>query len=43
MMPGKRALEFHQLDELPVELAGDARVPVIVDERKLFGKIDLVH
>jgi hypothetical protein len=43
MMPGEWALEFHQLDELPVQFSGNARVPVIVNEREFFGQIDLMH
>jgi hypothetical protein len=42
-MPGERTLEFDELQILPVEFAGDPRIPVIVDERKLFGEIDLLH
>src|SRR6266852_8132548 len=43
MMPGEWSLEFNELNQLAVELTGDARIPVIVDERKLLGEIDLVH
>jgi hypothetical protein len=28
---------------LAIQLSDDARVPVIVDERELFRKIDLLH
>ena len=43
MMPGEWPFELDELDELAVEFAGDARVPVVVDERKFLGEIDLVH
>src|SRR5262249_55094087 len=29
MMPNKRTFEFHQLDQLTVELAGDFRAPML--------------
>ena len=43
MMPGERAFEFDELDELPIQFTGNARIPVIVDQRKFIGKIDLLH
>lgn len=43
VMPGEWSLKFHQLDELPVQLAGDTRVPMVFDEREFFGEIDLLH
>ncbi len=43
MMPGEWPFELYELDELAVEFAGDARIPMIVDERKLFGEINFVH
>src|SRR5262245_32499449 len=43
MMPGKGALELDQLQVLPVELTGNAGIPMIADERKLFGQINFVH
>jgi hypothetical protein len=43
MMPGKRSLKFHQFEVLPIELAGDAGIPVIRDQRQLLGEIDFVH
>src|SRR3989442_11093604 len=43
MMPGERALKLNQLYHLPIKFAGDARIPVIVDERKLLREIYLMH
>ena len=43
MMPGERALKLHELHVLAVQLRGDARIPVIVNQRKLILQIDLVH
>src|ERR1041384_2236262 len=43
MMPGEGTFEFPKLDQLAVELARDALVPVIVDERKFFGEVDFLH
>src|ERR1041384_2830757 len=43
MMPGEPPFERDELDELAVEFTRDARIPVVVDERKFFREIDLVH
>ena len=43
MMPGERPLKFYELNQLPIEFAGDARIPMILNERKFLGEIDLVH
>src|SRR6185436_20174955 len=43
VVPGERTLELYQLQMLAIQLANDPWVPVIVDEGKLFGEIDLVH
>src|SRR2546423_5950677 len=43
MMPGEWPFKLHELDELTVEFTGDARVPMIVDQRKFVSEIDLVH
>jgi hypothetical protein len=31
-MPGERSLKFHELDQLAIEFARDARIPVIADD-----------
>src|SRR5207244_742994 len=35
--------ELHQLQILPVQLAYDAGIPVVVEQRKLLGEINFVH
>jgi hypothetical protein len=42
-MPRKRSLKLYQLEVLPVELTDDPRIPVILDQGKLLGEIDLMH
>src|SRR5271157_3376582 len=41
LMPNKLALEFHQLDVLPVQLANDPGAPVIVEEGELLTQVHL--
>ena len=43
MMPDELALEFDQLDVLPIELAGDPWVPVVVDLAELFLDVYFLH
>jgi hypothetical protein len=42
-MPGEGALKLNQFEKLSVELARDARIPVIFDQGELLGEIDLLH
>jgi len=41
LMPDKLALEFYQLDMLPVQLTHDLRAPVVVEEGELFTQVHL--
>ena len=43
VVPDEFALQLDELDVLAVQVAHDARVPIIVDARELFGEINLVH
>ena len=38
LMPDKLALEFYQLDVLPVQLTNDLRAPVVVEEGELLRR-----
>src|SRR5271165_2680630 len=41
LMPDKLALEFYQFDVLPVQLAHDPGVPVVVEEGELLTQVHL--
>src|SRR5271166_2107534 len=41
LMPDKLAMEFHQLDVLPVQLANDPGAPVVVEEGELLTQVHL--
>src|ERR1700728_536611 len=43
VMPYEFRVGLHQLDNLPVELAGDMRLVVFGNFREFFGDVDLVH
>ena len=43
VMPDELALELHQLDVLAVQLADDARIPVVGELGQLRGDRDLLH
>src|SRR6185312_11192734 len=43
MVPGEVALELHELHVLAVQLADDARVPVVLDEAEFVADGHLVH
>ena len=43
MMPGEGSFEFDQFEVLTVELADDARIPMVVNQREFLAKIDFVH
>ena len=40
MMPREWPLKFHEFDQLAIEFARDARIPMIANEREFFGEID---
>ena len=41
LMPDELALEFYQLDVLPIQLTHDLGVPVIVEEGELLPDVHL--
>ena len=43
MVPGERTLKLYQLDELAIELTGDAWIPVIGYLGEFLCKVDLVQ
>jgi len=43
MMPGEWSLKFDELNQLAVQLTSNPWIPLVMDERKFFGEIDLVH
>jgi hypothetical protein len=43
LMPNEFALELDELHVLAVQLTDDLRIPVSVESRELFAKVDLLH
>lgn len=43
VVPHELAFEFDELHELSIQFRDDARAPVLIEEGKLMGKVDLLH